>query len=65
MLRDWGCFEFMRKQGDDRRYELHSALGLHNNSPLLVGNMNNQRTAWLVISVLSGLGIPNGDLFND
>lgn len=63
MLRDWGCFEFMRKQGDDRRYELHSALGLHNNPPLLVGNMNNQRTAWLVISVLSGLGIPNGDLF--
>lgn len=55
MLRDWGCFEFMRKHGDDRRHELTEALHLSPNSSLLVGNLNNQRNAWLVISVLNGL----------
>ena len=65
MLRDWGCFEFMRKRGNDRRYHLHGALGLNNNPPLLVGNMNRRRNAWLVISVLTGLEKPVDDLFGD
>jgi hypothetical protein len=51
-LRDWGCYEFMRKYGDNRRHELFAAAHLDKNPVLLVGNMNNQRTAWLVISVL-------------
>ncbi|MBK9181439.1 MAG: hypothetical protein IPM45_18155 [Acidimicrobiales bacterium] len=55
MLRDWGCFEFMRKNGDDRRFGLVEALHLDGTVSLLVGNLNNQRTAWLVISVLRGL----------
>lgn len=55
MLRDWGCFEFMRKQGDTRRTELPDALHLSPSSSLLVGNFNRHRTSWLVISVLNGL----------
>lgn len=55
MLRDWGCFEFMRKQGDSRRTEIPDALHLSPSSSLLVGNFNRHRTSWLVISVLNGL----------
>jgi hypothetical protein len=55
MLREWGCFEFMRKYGDHRRHELPDALRLTASSSLLVGNFNRHRTSWLVISVLNGL----------
>ena len=64
MLRDWGCFEYMRKHGDDRRFDIPDALHLTPASSLLVGNFNQHRTSWLVISVLNGL---RGDatLFDD
>lgn len=56
MLRDWGTFELQRKHGGDYfRQNLAGALHLDENSSLLVGNLNNQRTAWLVISVLNGI----------
>ncbi|MEV6791312.1 hypothetical protein AB0M87_04770 [Streptomyces sp. NPDC051320] len=55
MLRDWGCFEFMRKYGDGRRGELPDALHMTPSSSLLVGNFNRHRSSWLVISVLNGL----------
>lgn len=55
MLRDWGCFEWMRKEGDGRRHELVTGLHLTPSSSLLVGNFNRHRTSWLVISVLNGL----------
>jgi len=51
-LRDWGGYEFMRRHGDDRRHELAAAARLDAQPLLLVGNQNNARTAWLVISVL-------------
>jgi hypothetical protein len=51
-LRDWGVYEFMRKNGDDRRYELAGAARLSSRPLLLIGNMNNRRNVWLVISVL-------------
>lgn len=54
MLRDWGSYELLRKNGDHWRYRLDEALNLITAPPLLCGNLNNQRTAWLVISVLSG-----------
>lgn len=62
MLRDWGVYELMRKNnnltdmsdGQRRRY-VSDALHLDPTCSLLVGNLNNQRTAWLVISVLRGL----------
>lgn len=62
MLRDWGVYELMRKHnnlidmtdGERRRY-VGEALHLDPTCSLLVGNLNNQRTAWLVISVLRGL----------
>lgn len=62
MLRDWGVYELMRKhnnltqmsEGERRRY-VGNALHLDRSCSLLVGNLNNQRTAWLVISVLRGL----------
>ena len=56
MLRDWGTFELQRKRGGDYfRQNLGGALHLDENSSLLVGNLCNQRTAWLVISVLNGI----------
>jgi hypothetical protein len=54
-LRDWGAFEFMRKQGDDHRFDLAGALHLDPTCSLLVGNHNQHRNSWLVISVLRGL----------
>jgi hypothetical protein len=54
MLRDWGCYEFLRKQGDGRRFELEDALSLEGAPPLFVGNLNRFRASWLIISVLSG-----------
>lgn len=61
-LREWGVFELMRKnnylvemsEGERRQY-VRGALHLDPSCSLLVGNMNNQRNAWLVISVLRGL----------
>jgi len=52
MLRDWGCFELMRKR-PEHTFHLADALSLGSNSCLLVGNMNQHRTSWLVISVLN------------
>ncbi|MDG4784331.1 hypothetical protein O7626_39530 [Micromonospora sp. WMMD1102] len=62
MLRDWGVYELMRKHNNltqlsdtQRRRYVGEALHLDPSCSLLVGNLNNQRTAWLVISVLRGL----------
>lgn len=52
MLRDWGAYEYMRKN-PNRVSELPSALHLGPRSALLVGNLNHQRNAWVVISVLN------------
>lgn len=55
MLRDWGCYEWMRKY-PGRETEMASCLRLSpSNSSLFVGNMNHRRTSWLVISVLNGI----------
>jgi hypothetical protein len=62
MLRDWGVYELMRKNNNlalitetERRVYVGKALHLDPSCSLLVGNLNNQRNAWLVISVLRGL----------
>jgi len=56
MLRDWGAFELQRKHGEAYfRDNLTEALHLKPDSSLLIGNMNNQRNAWLVISVLNNI----------
>lgn len=52
MLRDWGVYEWMRKY-PGREREIPSALHLGHSSALLVGNLNHQRNAWVVISVLN------------
>lgn len=57
-LRDWGCYEFLRKQGDARRHDLLGALHLSPDSSLLVGNFNAHRNAWCVISVLQHVRRP-------
>lgn len=54
-LRDWGCYEYMRKWGPDRRRDIWNNLHVGPTTALLVGNMQNQLTQWLVISVLNGL----------
>lgn len=52
-MREWGLHELVRKVGAERAAaDTARALHLHTDSPLLVGNMNNQRTAWLAIKVL-------------
>lgn len=56
MLRDWGTYELQRKHGPEYfRQNLAGALHLSERSSLLVGNFNQHRTAWLVISVLNGI----------
>jgi hypothetical protein len=57
MLRDWGCYEFMRKRPGEHG-QLGGALHIGSESSLLVGNMSHRRTAWLVISVLNGIREP-------
>lgn len=52
MLRDWGCYELMRKHGDEAALSLGDALKLAAMPPLLCGNLNRHRNSWLVISVL-------------
>lgn len=61
-LRDWGVYELMRKHNNlalmsesERRRYVGQALHLDPSCSLLLGNLNNQRTAWLVISVMRGL----------
>lgn len=55
MLRDWGCYELMRKM-PERREEMAEFLHLSaSNSSLFVGNLNHRRNSWLVISVLNGV----------
>jgi hypothetical protein len=54
MLREWGCYELMRKNSHDyATRHMHGALHLNENSSLLVGNLNNQRNAWVVIKVIN------------
>jgi hypothetical protein len=65
MVRDWGVFEFMRKHGHDRHHELRQALHLGPTSSLLIGNLNNVRNAWIVISVLNGLREPKAQTLFD
>lgn len=52
MLRDWGCYELMRKH-PEHTFDMSGALALGPDSVLLVGNLNSHRTAWLCISVLN------------
>lgn len=54
MLRDWGCYEWMRKH-PERLEEMAGCLHLSPSSCLFVGNMNHRRNSWLVISVLNGI----------
>jgi hypothetical protein len=56
MLRDWGCYELMRKRPDRTTSVsyLEEALNLSTAPPLFCGNLNRFRNSWLVISVFSG-----------
>lgn len=62
MLRDWGCFEYMRKHGDSARFGMTDALHLSPASSLLVGNLNHQRNAWLIIAVLNNIHATSNQL---
>jgi len=54
-VRDWGAYEFMRKNGRDGL-----SLDLHLDRLLLIGNHNVHRNSWLVISVLAPVGSAGG-----
>jgi hypothetical protein len=51
MLRDWGCYELMRKRPDCTPSLMSEALGIASSPLLFCGNLNRFRNAWLVISV--------------
>lgn len=62
MYREWGVYNLMRKNGflvgmteSERVRYVTGAVHLDESCSLLVGNLSNQRNAWLVISVLRGL----------
>lgn len=60
-LRDWGTYEWMRKRVGQEA-DIPKALNLGAKSVLLVGNLNQHRTTWVVISVLN---IASGQLTLD
>lgn len=64
MLRDWGCYELMRKHGDEAALSLGEALNLSTAPPLLCGNLTRFRTSWLVISVFSGTAHARPEVFD-
>ena len=64
MLRDWGCYELMRKHGDQTALQLDEALNLVTAPPLLCGNLNRFRNSWLVISVFGGVTHAGPDVFD-
>lgn len=56
MLRDWGCYEFMRKHPQAYyQQNLAGALHLKPSSTLLVGNLNHHRNSWLAISLVNNV----------
>ena len=63
MVRDWGCFEWMRKY-PGRYTELPQCLRLNEDSSLLIGNFNRHRNSWLIISVLNGIRESEPTLFD-
>lgn len=54
-LREWGCYEWLRKEPDKggQLWDNLRMTGTDRDFYLVVGNMCNRRTAWLVISVYS------------
>lgn len=54
MLREWGCYELMRKHANVSADTMSEALNLTTAPPLLCGNLNRFRNSWLVISVFHG-----------
>lgn len=64
MLRDWGCYELMRKHGDEYAPKISEALNLLTAPPLLCGNLNRFRNSWLIISVFSGTVHARPDVFD-
>lgn len=54
MLREWGCYELMRKYGRMANTMMGEALNLSTAPPLLCGNFAAHRTSWLVISIFHG-----------
>ena len=64
MLRDWGCYELMRKRFDTSPMMMSEALNLTTAPPLLCGNLNRFRNSWLVISVFSGAIHARPDVFD-
>jgi hypothetical protein len=62
-IREWGCYEFMRKY-PGRHTELDAALRLNADCSLFVGNLNARRNTWLIISVLRGIRTAQPTLFD-
>lgn len=60
-LREWGCYEWLRKGGPDSRHTHPIAQRLKGNPRLLVGNMNGRRNVWLVVAVL--MAVQQVDMF--
>jgi hypothetical protein len=65
-IRDWGAHEFIRKQQEQNHCKLWDALKFGNREYdhlLFVGNHNQHRNSWLVISVISERTRPQLDMF--
>lgn len=65
-LREWGCFEYLRKH-EFRGAGLHKALGLTHQQDewyALVGNMSHRRNVWLVIQLFHAARTLQRSLFD-
>jgi hypothetical protein len=49
-LREWGCYEWIRKNvGEHRQLSRNLRIDRHHKQTILVGNMSNHRNTWLII----------------
>lgn len=63
-LNEWGCYEWLRKGGDPEQLWQNLRLGYADREELLlVGNIRDHPTSWVVISVL-GYGAHQASLFS-
>jgi len=64
-IRDWGCFEYLRKfpEKPENLWDNLRFTDPNYEHIFFVGNMNSHRNTWLIISVISKKKNPQGDLF--
>lgn len=54
-IREWGCWEYIRKNSDESKKVFDNLALTQSEQYLIVGNMNNYRTTWLVVKTFKAI----------